>query len=186
MTKVIPCLYSVQLLCPTYVRKFIQARYELKENESWTPHKSDRIGKMFVSLLERAPRRLEKYKPMPDGLNVKIMNDYYARKGCHLSQDSMDDFNSFIRLELVEQVAQYEKNLKDEIGKKKYDQVWMRKSADASAKIVQMPGLVIHQLFEKREIMYDLLATFGITEDDFAYETLKKATYRLKLHQLSA
>lgn len=178
--------FGIELPCPSYVRKYMQARYELKPGAKWRPLRSDRIGKFFINLLERAPDRMEKYKPFEDFLPIEISNDYGLRKGYWLSQEGIDDFNRFIRLELIEEVARYENNLRLEIGKKKYDKVFMRKSANASANIIPMDKIVIHQLFEKKEIMYDFLATFGITEDDFSYESLKKATYRLKLHSLSA
>jgi hypothetical protein len=179
----VDCLYQIQVPVHTYVRKFIQARYECL---SWTPSKSDRIGKFLVALLERVPNRMEKYKAMPDSIHIKVLNDYALRKGFYLTQNSIEEFNEYIRLEIVEEVMRYQFNLKNRIGIKKYEQVWIRKQPEASAKIVVMDDLVVDQLFEKKEIIYDFLSQYNITEDDFSYESIKKATYRLKLPMLSA
>ena len=177
-------IHQLKLPVHPYVRNYILSRYN---SSIWTPISGDRIGKYFLALLERVPNRYEKYSlSYTHSLPITLLNDYVARRGCHISRESIVDFNEYVRLEILEEIMTYLMNLKNNIGVKKYRRVYMRETSSSKPKVVKMDHIIIHQLFEKKEVIYDCLRKYNISEDEFAYESIKKAMYKLHVPLLSA
>ncbi|MBE7177733.1 MAG: hypothetical protein INR69_15095 [Mucilaginibacter polytrichastri] len=171
------------------MRKFIQARYGC---DVWEFNKSDRIGKIFYALLERVPRQLMKAEPYPKDftarLRIEVRERYTQMKGVYLPQSAVIEFNDQIKLELVEEIAEYMIKLKRGVGVKKYDKVYLkaRMSKDKKIRTIVATDVQVAQHFELRNIIRDVLDSYGITEDDFPFDTVKKNIQRLKIPLLLA
>lgn len=177
-------MYTITIPVKPYVRKFVQARYE---QEVWEINKQERLGKMFYLLLERMPRIYEKPKfNLGDQLKVNICHDYAVRRGPYISSDSVLEFNEAIQLEIIEDIAMHAFHVKKRIGIKKYKELYIKQGSQSRQKtyVIQNPDLF--QYFEKKEIIYDILKIYNISEDDLPFETVRKAWQRFKLPLLSA
>lgn len=170
-----------------YVSKFIMSRYQ---EPVWVINKQERIGKMLYNLLDRAPDRYDKEKDLGASIRIGLCSDYVRNKGVYLSNASIEEFNEFIKLEIIEEIAKYRFQVKNRIGLKKYKELYIRHSRARGAKVHVIQDPDVSQYFEQREIIYDILKLYGITEDDMAFDTVSKACQRLKLplltHRLSA
>jgi len=177
-------MYTVTIPVKAYVGKFIFARYR---QPVWEVNKQERIGKVIYCMLERMPHRYEKCNlKLGSTLQLQICHDYAVRKGLYLSNSSILEFNDFVQMELIEEIAMYAWQVKNRIGLKKYKELYVRhnRAKTNRVSVIQDPNL--YQYLEKREIIYDILKLYDISEDDFPYETVFKAVQRLKLPLLTA
>jgi hypothetical protein len=166
------------------VHKYILARYQTKV---WELNKQERIGKILYSMLERMPRRFEKCTlKLGASLQVQINTENARNKGIYLSNEAIIDFNDYIQMELIEEIAMYMWQVKNRVGMKKYRELYVHHNRAKSSRVhvVQDPNLF--QYLEQREIIYDILKLYDISEDDFSFETIKKTVNRLKLPLLNA
>ncbi|RVU01102.1 hypothetical protein EOD41_10840 [Mucilaginibacter limnophilus] len=167
-----------------YVKKFIVSRYR---QEIWEISRQDRIGKMFYHLLEPMPKLYKRTNlELGDLLLVEISDEYATRQGCHLPVDSILEFNDSIYLELIEEIAIYAFQVKNKVGLKKYKELYVKHKTSTRNRTYVLQDPDISQYFEKREVIYDILKLYGITEDDLPFDTVKKAWQRLKLPMLNA
>jgi hypothetical protein len=177
-------MHTYTIAVKPFVSKYIFARYG---QQVWEINKADRIGKVAWSLLERMPVLYSKSKlDYGSTLTIGICEDYAARKGVYLSNQAIREFNDFIQLEIIEEIAMFSFQVKNRVGLKKYRELYVVHNRTKTSKVhvVQDPDL--YQYMEQREIIYDILKMYGITEDDFPYETVRKACQRLKLPLLTA
>ena len=107
-------------------------------------------------------------------------------KASTFSNDSIAEFNDYIQLELIEEIAMYAFQVKNRVGLKKYKQLYIKHNRAKSAKVHVIQDPDLFQYLEKKEIIYDILKLYDITEDDLSFETVSKAWQRLKLPLLNA
>ncbi len=177
-------MYTITIPVKPYVKKFIIARYR---QDTWELNKAERIGKVLYAMLDRMPVRYEKSTVnYSDTLRVEICRDYARNKGIYLSNESIIDFNDYIQLELIEEIAMYALHIKNRTGLKKYDELYVKHANATRQKVHVIRNPQMMQYFEKREIIYDILKQYDISEDDFPFDTVKKACQRYKLPLLSA
>lgn len=180
-------MYTIAVPVKPFVRKFIAGRYR---QDVWQVSRQDRIGKIFYLLLDRMPIIYKKIKLDPaiyrDTLVVNICEEYAERRGLYVSQANIIEFNDAIQLELIEAVAMYAYQVKNRVGLKKYKELYINQKTATMSRIQVIQDPNLFQYLEKREIIYDILKLYDITEDDLPYETLYKAWQRLKLPLLSA
>jgi len=177
-------MYTKTITVRPFVSKFIFARYQ---QPVWEINKQERIGKVIYSMLDRLPLNYKKSQlNLGAHINVGICEDYSLRKGVYLSDESLIDFSDYIQMEIIEEMAMYEWNVKNRTGLKKYKELYVKHNRSKSNRVhvIQDPNLI--QYLEKREIIYDILKFYDITEDDLPFETIKKALQRLKLPLLTA
>jgi hypothetical protein len=177
-------MYTKTITVRPFVSKFIFARYQ---QPVWEINKQERIGKVIYSMLDRIPLNYKKSQlNLGASLQIQISEDYSLRKGVYLSDDCLIEFSDFIQMELIEEMAMYEWNVKNRTGLKKYKELYVKHNRAKTKKVsvIQDPNLI--QYLEKREIIYDILKLYDITEDDLPFETIRKALQRLKLPLLTA
>lgn len=179
-------MITIDLPVKPYVAKFIRARYG---QEVWQIDKSDRIGKILYNMLERIPKRDAYQAPPVLGTTLKVgISHWYANcKGIYLSQEAIKDFSDQIRLELIEEVAEYQCKLKHGIGIKKYHELYIQQitpSGRRKKRALIRPDVA--QYFEFKEIVNDVFKQYGITEDDYPFDTFRKHINRTKLPMLIA
>lgn len=184
-------MYQVTIPVKPFVAKYIYARYGLQPANGhivWRIDKSDKIGKIVFNLLERVPR-IQSQPPEERGawLSIGINYHTFQNKGIFLSNRSIYEFNEQIQLEIIEEIAMYINHLQHNIGIKKYDElrvVHTTTHGKSRRRAITRPSLM--QYFETKEIIYDILQRYNITEDDYPFETIAKQLRRLKLPLLKA
>ena len=176
-------MYTYPIAVKPFVRKYIMSRYC---QPVWEINRQERIGKVLYAMLERAPLRYEKKISLGAELVIGICRDYYQNKGVHLSNSSILEFNDFIQLELIEEVAMYAFMVKNRVGLKKYKELYVKHNRPQGIKVQVIRDPDLFQFLEKKEIIYDILKMHDITEDDLPFETMSKAWQRLKLPLLTA
>jgi hypothetical protein len=143
---------------------------------------------MLYSLLEHMPARMDKEElELGAWLDIRLCREYMRNKGVYVSNASVLEFNDFIYLELVEEIARYTNGVASRVGIKKYKELYIRMNrgnGDRRVQVIRNPDIV--QYLEKKEIIFDILRLYDINEDDLPFERIKKSLQRLKLPVLRA
>ena len=177
-------MHTYPISVKPFVHKYILSRYQ---QPVWHINRQDRIGKVLYSMLERMPKRYEKSNlSLGASLTIGICEEYYRNKGVHLSNESILEFNDFIQLEIVEEIAMYAFQVKNRVGLKRYKQLYVRHNRNKPGRVQVIQDPDLFQYMEKKEIIYDIFKLYGITEDDLPFDTISKACQRLKLPLLNA
>ncbi len=177
-------MHTITIPVKPFVKKFIAARYD---QQIWELNKSDRLGKLFYFMLEKMPVRYEKPTlKLGAELTVKICWEYARTRGVYVCANSILEFNDHIKQELVEEIAMYSWKLKNRVGIKKYKELYVKQKTASKQTIRVIKDPDIYQYFEQKEIIYDILLRYGITEDDISFDTIQKSFQRLKLPLLTA
>lgn len=167
-----------------YVKKFIAARYR---QDIWQLNRQDRIGKILYLALEHMPKLYKKSKlNYGETLMVDVCPEYMARRGVYLSDEAVAEFNDAIHLEIIESVALYAFQVKNRVGLKKYKELYVTHKTSSRETVRRITNPDLFQYIEKREVIYDILKLYDITEDDLPFETISKAWQRMKLPLLTA
>ncbi|HVW97514.1 MAG TPA: hypothetical protein VHA56_16190 [Mucilaginibacter sp.] len=177
---------QIPLPVKPFVAKYIFARYQ---TEVWEINRQERIGKVIYAMLERYPLRKEKELDLGAEVTLAISREYYRNKGIYLSNASVLSFNDFIQAELIEEIAMYIYQVKNRIGLKKYRELYIRhqlSKGERGQRVIVVKDPNVAQYFEQKEIIYDTLRLYHITEDDLPFDTVQKAVQRLKLPLLMA
>ena len=159
----------------TFVYKYITAKY----GSPWHLNSKCKDGRMLQEFLERAPHRQEKYASNQKILEIVIPSRIFMQKGCFLSQARINAFIEIIHQDLMNEINNFYSAITDGIGLKKYNVVRVDlHEPGQKIKTRRLQPSVAPKFFEQREIIYDVLKKYDITEDDLTFDSLKKHLYR--------
>jgi hypothetical protein len=156
-----------------YVLNYITARY----GSPWQPVKRYKDSRMILNLLERAPNRYEKYAAGETVLIVRLNSYQVKYHGCYLSQNSIDEFNEFIKQCILDDILNYSRFVKAGVGLKTSERVkvMIRKEHKSPRNVPPEEG---KKFFSQKEMINDILDKYQIDEADMTYDMVIKHVQR--------
>lgn len=170
---------------PSYVYKYCSAMF----GKQWRLSMRNKESRVLYAMLERSPYRYEKYIKRKGycELNIRVPAKMQCMKGGWLSQESIDLFIEYVHQLILDEITLFHTGIKTQIGLKAIDRVALNQYlADRKVRVIRVKPTEAAKMFWQKNIIYDILRKYDITEDDLTYDSIVKHLQRNSPAQVSA
>ena len=167
------------------VRSFVFKYLTSKYGNPWRISSRHKDARVVQSLLARTPNRYDKFitKDMVI-LDVVIPTKIHLTKGSYLSQQCINELQEIINDDILREIENFYSGVTSGLGLKDCSKVRVIIS-DQQDKIRErrIDTNEAHRFFSQKQIIYDVLKKYDITEDDMTYDCIVKRLQRQLKHK---
>lgn len=165
---------AIKIPCKNFVRKYIDAKY----GTPWVLSNRYSEGRAFKLLLDRAPDKYEVYPKSEAVLEVIIPPKFFFKYGSYISPENCEEFGAFIRDRIIDEMKALNSSIQNGIGLKRNKKIRVM----FGTKERRMSPEQAPKFFTRKEIIYDILDKYGISDADLTFDSITKHLQRSAMH----
>jgi hypothetical protein len=167
------------------VRSFVYKYLTSKYGNPWRINSRYKDARVFQYLLARTPNRYDKFitKDMVI-LDVVIPTQIHLKKGSYLSQECIHELHEIINDNIMHEIETFYRGVTTGLGLKDCNKV--RVIVNENTERFQERRIDTREAFRffaQKQIIYDILKKYDITEEDLTYDCVVKRLQRSLKHK---
>lgn len=166
---------ALKIPVKNFVKKYIVAKY----GTPWVLSDRYSEGRTFKQLLDRAPLKYQIHPKSETVLEVVIPARFHYKYGSYITPENCEEFNAFIHDKIIDEVKSCYHSIQAGIGLKRNKKIRiMLGSKERRISPDQAP-----KFFTRKEVIYDILDKYGISDADLTFDSITKQLQRSRMHR---